>query len=467
MFKKRLLWYLFPSYLLIIVFFLVLTTFYTTYTFKDFYFKKVESNQETIIELYENDFINALETNNLIELNRLSKDLAKKASIRLTIIAPDGKVLSDSEENPTFMENHSDRPEVKEAFIGKISNSIRYSSTLKKNMLYVALPLKNNGIFMGVIRTSVPLTLLEHNLNNLYEKIIFGGIITSLFAVFMSYWFTRKLKKPLLILEDSALKFAEGDFSSKVPISPIKEIGGLAEAMNIMADKLKHLENIRKDFVANVSHELKTPVTSIKGFIETLQDGAIDNPEEAKHFLDIISRHTNRLNAIIEDLLSLSRLENTSLAENRLEKQKLLPVLESAIQLCETNAANKFIKIHLECSPEIKANIDSLLFEQAIVNLIDNAIKYSPENKEIKLITAITDNEIKIMIEDQGFGIPEEHLPRIFERFYRVDKARSRKAGGTGLGLSIVKHIINAHKGTITVSSEINKGSVFTITLPI
>lgn len=467
MFKKKLLWYLFPSYLLIIGFFLLLTTCYTTYTFKDFYFKKVESNQEVLIKLYESDFINALKKKDTKKLTDLSKEIAEKASIRLTVIAPNGKVLSDSEENPALMENHANRPEVKGALAGKISNSIRYSKTVKKDMLYVALPLITSGKITGIMRTSVPLTLLQHNLNILYKKIFYGGLLTSLFAVLMSYLFSRKLRKPLLILEETALKFAEGDFSAKVPIHPIKEIGGLAEAMNLMASKLKLLENVRKDFVANVSHELKTPVTSIKGFIETLQEGAIENPEEAKHFLDIISRHTNRLNAIIEDLLSLSRLEqNTNSIDNLLEKQKLLPVLESAIQVCEVNAANKSIKINLNCTEDIYANIDSLLFEQAIVNLIDNAIKYSSENKEITITADILGKEIFINIEDQGCGIPEEHISRIFERFYRVDKARSRKAGGTGLGLAIVKHIINSHKGYVTVASKLNCGSTFTIHLP-
>lgn len=447
---------------------MLLTTCYTTFEFKDFYFKKVESNQEIIIELYEDNFIHALKTNNRAELNNISKELAKKASLRLTVINPDGKVLSDSEENPALMENHASRPEVKKALSGNISNSIRYSKTIKKNMLYVALPIRDSDKLIGIIRTSVPLTLLQHNLNILYQKIFYGGLITSLFAVLMSYLFSRKLKRPLLLLEESAFKFAEGDFSSKVPISPIKEIGGLAAAMNVMAEKLKHLENVRKDFVSNVSHELKTPVTSIKGFIETLQDGAIENPEEARHFLDIISRHTNRLNAIIEDLLTLSRLEQSaSIAENRLQELKLRPILESAIQLCEVNSASKFIKINLECDENITASIDELLFEQAIVNLVDNAIKYSLENKEITVTAASSNKEVVIKIADQGFGIPEEHICRIFERFYRVDKARSRKAGGTGLGLSIVKHIINAHNGNIAVSSEINKGSIFTISLPV
>lgn len=443
------------------------TTWNMTYAFKNFYYRRVEANQETIIKLYKDDFVNILSNKDIPKLDNLSKKIAKKASIRVTIIATDGKVLSDSEESPSLMENHKYRPEIKSAFGGKTSSSLRYSKTLKKYMLYAASPLISSGKVIGVIRTSVPITLLQQHLNILYKKIFNIGLITTLIAIFISYLFSGKIRKPLMILEESALRFAEGDFSSKVPIHSIKEIGGLAEAMNIMASKLKLLENVRKDFVANVSHELKTPVTSIKGFIETLQDGAIENQDEAKHFLNIISRHTNRLNAIIEDLLSLSRLEqNAGISDKKLEKSLLYPVLKSAIQLCEINAANKSIIINLDCQPDIYAKLDTLLFEQAIVNLIDNAIKYSNENKEISINALVAEKEILIKISDQGFGIPKEHIPRIFERFYRVDKARSRKAGGTGLGLSIVKHIINSHRGHIKVLSEINIGSTFVIYLP-
>lgn len=466
MFKKKLLWYLFPSYLIIIAISLLLITWNATHAFRNFYFEKIESNQETIIKLYGDNFIDALSRNNLHKLDALVKYVSQKASVRMTVIAPDGKVLSDSQEKPSLMENHHNRPEILEALAGNTGTAIRYSNTLKENMLYVALPIIKSGKVIGIIRTALPLTLLQHNLNILYKKIFVGGIITSLFAILMSYLFSRKIQKPLMILENTALKFAEGNFSAKAPIHSTEEIGGLAEAMNIMATKLKQLENVRKDFVANVSHELKTPITSIKGFIETLQDGAIENPEEARHFLDIISRHTNRLNSIIEDLLSLSRLEQNINTEHALEKSQLYPVVKSALQVCEVNASNKSIKITLNCNEDIYAYLDTFLFEQAIINLIDNSIKYSTENKEISIIASEIEKEIVIEIKDQGVGIPEEHIPRIFERFYRVDKARSRKAGGTGLGLSIVKHIINSHKGYIAVTSRINEGSNFIIHLP-
>ena len=231
--------------------------------------------------------------------------------------------------------------------------------------------------------------------------------------------------------------------------------------------RMRRLESIRQDFVANVSHELKTPVTSIKGFVETLLDGAINEPQQAKRFLEIISKQAERLNAIIEDLLTLSRLEqDQQRSEISLDKAKIKPVLEAAIELSNTKAAEKQISFKIECRPDLGTRINSALLEQAVVNLIDNAIKYSDNGKEVQIKGELNDKELVIAVEDDGCGIEEKHLSRIFERFYVVDKSRSRKLGGTGLGLSIVKHIVQVHGGSVTVTSKLGEGSVFQIHLP-
>jgi len=245
-----------------------------------------------------------------------------------------------------------------------------------------------------------------------------------------------------------------------------------AGALIVLHDltKIKKLENIRRDFVANVSHELKTPITSINGFIETLRDGAIDDPEHARKFLEIISNQADRLTAIIDDLLSLARIEQSSGNEAiTLERCSVKDVLHAAINDCASKSAQRRIDIELRCPEPLDAMINPALLEQAVVNLIDNAIKYSPSPSKI-IVGAELDqraSEVRISVGDSGCGIPKEHLPRIFERFYRVDKARSRKQGGTGLGLAIVKHIAAAHGGGVTVQSEVDKGSVFTIRLPL
>lgn len=246
---------------------------------------------------------------------------------------------------------------------------------------------------------------------------------------------------------------------------------GVLLVMNDLT-KLNRLENIRQDFVANVSHELKTPITAIKGYVETLLDGALDDEDNARRFLSIVVRQANRLDAIVDDLLTLSRIE---VRENKedilLAVSEVGPVLESALQTCAVNADEKDIVIEVECDEELHAPINQPLLEQAVINLLNNAIAYSPHGTLISLRCQGSRNSqgehlVQFSVTDNGPGIAKEHLPRLFERFYRCDKARSRDQGGTGLGLAIVKHIAHAHKGTIEVESTPGKGSTFTITIP-
>ena len=230
--------------------------------------------------------------------------------------------------------------------------------------------------------------------------------------------------------------------------------------------QLRRLEDMRRDFVANVSHELKTPLTAIKGFVETLHQGQAD-PEEARRFLGIIARHVDRLNVIIEDLLMLSRIEDQAeRAEIKRETVRLRDVFGNAVQICRPAADAKRIRIRVAGDETLTASVDPVLLEQAVVNLLDNAVKYSDPEREVEISGRAADREIRIRVQDQGVGIERRHLPRLFERFYRVDKARSRAVGGTGLGLAIVKHIAQAHGGHVSVESTVGEGSRFTIHLP-
>lgn len=245
-----------------------------------------------------------------------------------------------------------------------------------------------------------------------------------------------------------------------------KKIGTLVVLNDVT--RLKHLQNIRKDFVANVSHELRTPLTSIKGFVETLQDGAMKNPEEAERFIGIVANQVNRLNSIIADLLTLSKIEEDSEKKDIIISKSILrPVLKESIEVCMQRARQKNIRLDLDCEDGISAKINTMLLEQALINLIDNAIKYSEPETSV-LIRGYRKNEhICIDVTDQGSGIDKKHFPRLFERFYRIDKARSRKMGGTGLGLSIVKHIMETHNGSVSVESESGQGSTFILSLPL
>lgn len=232
--------------------------------------------------------------------------------------------------------------------------------------------------------------------------------------------------------------------------------------------RLKHLEKIRKDFVANVSHELKTPVTSIKGFTETLLYGdTLEQTEHAKRFLGIINSQTDRLQAIIDDLLMLSRLEQ----DDHQRRDDFSPVnihsiIQESVQVCKEKPDNYERTVTVSCPKELMGHGNSMLLEQALINLLDNALKYSDSAASVAVACKETDNSLIISVIDSGFGIPKAALDRIFERFYRVDKGRSREKGGTGLGLSIVKHIALLHGGSITVESAEGKGSTFSLVLP-
>ncbi|HLA84103.1 MAG TPA: ATP-binding protein [Thermoguttaceae bacterium] len=240
-------------------------------------------------------------------------------------------------------------------------------------------------------------------------------------------------------------------------------------ALVILRDvtQLHRLENVRRDFVANVSHELRTPITSIKGFVETLLDGALDEGQKARHFLEIVARQVNRLDAIIEDLLVLSRLERgTPDGPPQFPVCEVRPMLAAAIEMCQRQAEEKRIAIECHCDPSLAAPMNTHLIEQAVTNLLDNAIKFSEPGEAVHVQGLAENGKIVIRVKDEGCGIERRHLPRLFERFYRVDKARSRELGGTGLGLAIVKHIALAHGGTVEVESMVGQGSLFTIRLP-
>ncbi|NLZ18094.1 MAG: HAMP domain-containing protein [Desulfobulbaceae bacterium] len=251
------------------------------------------------------------------------------------------------------------------------------------------------------------------------------------------------------------------------------EVNNSVGVLLVMNDltKLNRLENIRQDFVANVSHELKTPITVIKGYIETLLDGALAEQDTARNFLRVAAAQANRLDAIVDDLLTLSRIEDKTDQNVVTSPASAQQVLENAVEACVPLAEEKGIQLEVECAPELRAPMNQPLLEQAVINLLNNAIAYSSAGGTVLLRCRESEKSdggklLHLSVIDKGPGIAKEHLPRIFERFYRPDKARSRDMGGTGLGLAIVKHIVQAHQGTVEVESILGKGSTFTITLP-
>jgi len=581
--RKKLLWQIYLSYLTITILALIAICWYATSSFKSFYYSEAVTDLEIRATFLAHNLEGKFAHENSAYLDSLCKKLGKETATRITIIAPSGKVLGDSEKKPQEMDNHIDRTEVIDAIKTGKGISIRYSHTIKERMIYWAMPIKSNNKLVGILRTARSLTAIESALRVIYSKILIGLLVTAFFIAVINLIISLRIVRPLEEMKSGAERFGKGDLTYKLHVPNLEEVGSLAQEMNSMASqlnqrisklgqqnnekeallssmsegvlgvdlkgniifinqaaarmfkidyvnlegkgleeiirnnqlhnfisglltkntymvdelilrkeketyiqvcgsvlrdangcklgglvvmnnitRLRQLESLRQDFVANVSHELKTPVTSIKGFVETLLDGAMEDAGSRKRFLEIIKRQSERLQSIIEDLLQLSRLEKDEETEGiELKKCSIKNILEAAIKDCEVEQSKKNINIITDCESDIFVSANFQLLEQAVVNLVDNAIKYSREDSNIDVKVESCEETITIKICDEGQGIPKEDLERIFERFYRVDKARSRKLGGTGLGLAIVKHIVQAHKGYVSVESQISKGSKF------
>jgi two-component system phosphate regulon sensor histidine kinase PhoR len=587
--RRRLVAQLFPSHLVIVLLALLAVTWYVSRAWRQSFLTQTATDLKVRADLVKPQFQGLLNPLQAAAVDRLCKELGKLSATRLTVILPSGLVVGDSNNDPAKMDNHGDRPEIQQALAGRIGISTRHSYTEGTPMMYVAVPVMDQGRVTAVVRASLAVVFIDRVLNSMYFKIAVGGMGAALLAALLSLVVARRLSRPLEEMKQAAQRFAEGDLRVKVPVPPSDELASLAEAMNAMAEqldrrirtiirqrqeqeavlasmvegvlavdqqerlitlnqagarllrvdpetarqrpipevvrnpdlqdfvdralasprqlegeiilrdttperllqlrgtvlrdlqgqafgalivlndvtRLRRLEKARRDFVANVSHELKTPITSIKGFVETLLDGAMKEPEHALSFLEIIARHADRLNEIIDDLLSLSRIEQDSeQGKIALASGRLKDVLGNAIQICRERAQAKDIEIELDCDDELAAQINAPLLEQAVVNLIDNAVKYSPAGRPVQVEARLETGEAVIQVRDQGPGIAPEHFSRLFERFYRVDAGRSRKVGGTGLGLAIVKHIAQAHGGYVTLQSAPGKGSTFLIHLP-
>lgn len=257
--------------------------------------------------------------------------------------------------------------------------------------------------------------------------------------------------------------------------SPLRDAEGQRVGTLVVLDdvtELRRLESLRSDFAANVSHELRTPITNIKGYIETLLETGMQDPEQSGQFLSVVHRNAERLGAIIDDMLTLTKLERPEESEDLDTHRTLIAdVVESARLQHEAGARTKGVRVSVEVPDGLCGMINGPLVEQAITNLLSNAIRYSPPGTDVRISAATIEGtdgrpEVEITVEDEGPGIPREHLSRVFERFYRVDKARSRELGGTGLGLAIVKHIALLHRGRVDVESTLGRGSVFKLVVP-
>src|SRR5574344_1408897 len=427
--------------------------------------------------------IDKLLPSNSTDIDTFIKNLTESdPSYRITLIDKNGTVFADSISNPATMENHGTRTEVRSALAGKEGQSLHQSSVNGKTLMYYAIPSTFNGQPIA-LRLSMPVEETVFFSTSTKGSLIAAAILLFAAVLIASFIISLQIVRPIYEMQKATEQYRKGNFNFHVRINAPREMAALGDSFNLMSDtitqnitSMQKLENVRKDFVANVSHELKTPVTSIKGFTETLLDGALDDKDTSRHFLGIIDTQCTRLMNIIEDLLTLSRLENEGSAPDT-SCIDLVNLLQTVCDNFASPASEKHILLNYHASEKsIVAEVNSGLIEQAVGNLIDNAIKYCPSGSTILCLVETEPFEnsashkcARIIVEDDGPGIDDIYKERIFERFYRVDKGRSREAGGTGLGLSIVRHIINLHHGTVCECSRPDKksGARFEITLPL
>ncbi len=542
---------------------------------RTFYLHQLEDSLDKIALVLSDRFIPYLERKNETVIDHLAKAYGKRLKIRITVISPDGTVLGDSERNPKTMENHANRPEVKQALKRGKGTSLRFSATLQKCMFYLAIPVYKNGKMLGVFRVSLFAEKINELLGKLKKQLFTSILFLSFFASLLAFFLSQTLSRPLVSLTKTVSSLARGNLKTRVHIKSNDELGQLARHLNEMAKQfeqlfqelslereelkaimhglqaglavldlegrilmanrsfeeitqtketkgkfyweilrepafntflqqlrqqptnclqeiaignnrflcsatymrrkkqlvlifhditpLKEIERVKRDLVANVSHELKTPLTAIRGYIETLLEEEED--EKKKYYLEIVDRHTKRLCNIVNDLLTLSALETKK--ELTLEEVNLAEMLKKLKDFFTSRLEEKGLLFRIDIYPGAETIVaDGFKLEQLFLNLLDNAIKYTERGEIAVEISPLGADQIKIVVADTGIGIPKEHLPYIFERFYVVDKSRSRRSGGTGLGLSIVKHIVQLHRGEIEVESKLGKGTRFIIILP-
>lgn len=524
----------------------------------------------------------------------LARNLKKSADARVTIIRSDGTVMGESDEDPGHMNNHLDRAEIRQAEREGVGSSVRFSSTVGHNMLYVAVPIRKDGQSYGYVRLATDLTDVEKAVRKLWMFLLLGLGILFVAAGVISYRIAYGLTRPFEKMTRVARQISNMNYQSRVTIRTKDEIGELGQAINTMADSLqlqvnrirenegrlksvlenlmsgvlmidrderiallnrsaeeilgftseellgrryneakqqfeftqlieecihskeairdemifyfpeerilevnlnpmfqsqeewagilivlhditavRRLERMRSEFVANVSHELKTPIAAVKGFAETLLAGALNDKETARSFLQIIFDESERLNRLIGDILALSKIESKRIPLN-FSPVHVKSFMENTVNVMRAEAMKKNIDLELQAEDDLYMEADEDRLRQIMINLLSNGISYTPEGGRVKVRIIPVEGEegqdpeqIRFIISDTGIGIPKKDLPRIFERFYRVDKARSRSSGGTGLGLSIVKHLVDLHKGHITVESQSGEGTTFILDLPV
>lgn len=402
------------------------------------------------------------------QLDRL-KQITGIEKARFTVIALNGKVVADSDvKDSSAMQNHKERKEVRDALNNGVGYATRNSVTLKESMFYVAIMSENKQF---IVRMAVPFSGIRQYVWTLIPAFLVSIGMTLIVSMILANRFARSVTRPLKEIAEEMLKLKEDNPEFHFKHYNYEEMNVIADTTMQMSvavkESMRRIEFerlIRQEFFSNASHELKTPLTSVRGYIELLENDMATNEKMKKDFLARIKMETDNMTNLINDILMISRLE-TKEAEVILSDVRLCPLVREVCNSLQPLAKEYQVTLTMNCRPiSMYANVNQLrgLFS----NLISNAIKYNKPDGKVLVIVSSEGKEVVIIVEDTGVGIPEEAQPRVFERFYRVDKGRSKKVGGTGLGLSIVKHIVGYYNGTIELESKLGEGTRFTVRLP-
>lgn len=418
---------------------MLVTIVFTSYIFYGFFKEEVQSDLRTTAHMFA--------AMDLTDENMSDIDLAGE-DLRITRIAADGTVLYDNIADVETMDNHLDRPEVKEAFEIGEAELMRKSDTMKDNTFYYAF-LMDDGT---VIRVSREAGSIWSVFSSAFGWIVIVALIMLVCSVLISYYLTGKLVKPIEEMTADIDAYNNKDI--------YKELVPFMNTIRAQHEDILKASKMRQEFTANVSHELKTPLTAISGYAELMESGMTDE-EQVKHFSKQIRKNSGRLLTLINDIIKLSELDSREELVS-LETVELSSLTKKCVDNLQVNAQKHDVNLAFDGEVcKICANVD--MMEELIINLCDNAIRYNDKNGSVLVRVRKSDENVILSVKDNGIGIPKEYQERIFERFYRVDKSRSKETGGTGLGLAIVKHIVALHDAKIEVESEVGKGSEISV----
>lgn len=400
------------------------------------------------------------------EIDDLVKQFFVMNGVEVQVLDPNGVILSATWGTANRVGQKNSQTEVNRALLGLPNDAIRIDVETGQRQLLMAIPIQREGRVLGAV-------FLEASLEEVYATI---GKITKLFAsgtamalgltAVLGILVTRTITRPVKEITRQARAMARGEFDRQVTVHSDDEIGQLAQAFNHLSRQLQEALAVNAEFVANVSHELRTPLTTLRSYLEALTDGSVEDEKTRQRFLNVARQETERMIRLVEDLLTLSRLDSSE-AKVAFEPLDLARLIERTVERFQLAAREKGIQLEtaLERRPLVWGNADQL--QQVLDNLLSNAMKHTPAGGQIRVRLTQRGDVAHVSVQDTGSGIPAEHLPRVFDRFYRVDKARSRQAGGSGLGLSIARKVVEAHGGNIGLTSQVGQGTRVWFTVPL